>query len=109
GALRLRELEEEVREETAVVHGEIDGSLYESASRLGVSQANIAQMVKLLSHKVDFQRDLKTGDEFTAVFDREITENGRTVGNGPLKYIQFKGVTFLRFERGDGDVEYFDE
>ena len=109
GALRVRELEEKVSEETAVVHGKIDGSLYESASSLGVSQANIAQMVKLLAHKVDFQRDLKDGDAFTAVFDRQVTENGRTVGNGPLKYIQFKGVTFLRFEREDGDVEYFDE
>jgi len=35
GALRLREMEEKVREEETVATGAIDGSLYESAARLG--------------------------------------------------------------------------
>ncbi|WP_304169807.1 M23 family metallopeptidase [Phenylobacterium aquaticum] len=108
GALRLRELEEKVREEQTVAQGEINGSLYESATALGATSAITAQMVKLFSHKVDFDRDIKPGDKFELVFNRQVTESGRTVEAGDLQYAQIKGIRFYRFERG-GDVEYFDE
>lgn len=109
GALRLREMEEEVREEEKVVHGEIVGSLYESAQRLGATSAMTAQIVKLFAHKVDFDRDLKRGDEFKLVFDRKVTESGRTIETGDLAYAEIKGVRFYRFERANGEAEYFDE
>ena len=41
-----------------VARGEITGSLYESASRIGANPTVVAGMVKLFSHKVDFDRDL---------------------------------------------------
>jgi murein DD-endopeptidase MepM/ murein hydrolase activator NlpD len=108
GALRLRELEEKVRGEQTVAHGEITGSLYESASKLGANSSITGQMVKLFSHKIDFDRDLKPGDKFELVFDREVTESGRTVETGDLQYAEIRGIKFYRFER-HGDVEYFDE
>jgi murein DD-endopeptidase MepM/ murein hydrolase activator NlpD len=64
--------------------------------------------VKLFSHKIDFDRDLKPGDKFELVFDREVTESGRTVETGDLQYAEIRGIRFYRFER-HGDVEYFDE
>ena len=109
GALRLREMEEKIRDEEMVARGEITGSLYESASRMGANPSIVAGMVKLFSHKVDFDRDLKPGDEFTMVFDRKVTESGRTIETGDLEYAQIKGVQFYRFERQNGDVQYFDE
>jgi murein DD-endopeptidase MepM/ murein hydrolase activator NlpD len=108
GALRLRELEEKVRDEETVAHGEITGSLYESASKLGANPTITGQMVKLFSHKIDFDRDLKPGDKFELVFDRQVTESGRTVETGDLQYAEIRGIRFYRFER-KGDVEYFDE
>ncbi len=108
GALRLRELEEKVREEQTVASGEITGSLYESAFKLGANSSITAQMVKLFSHKIDFDRDLKPGDRFHLVFDRQVTESGRTVETGDLEYAEIRGIRFYRFER-HGDVEYFDE
>ncbi|CAN7244051.1 M23 family metallopeptidase [Phenylobacterium sp. LjRoot164] len=109
GALRLREMEEKIRDEQMVARGEITGSLYESASRIGANPTIVAGMVKLFSHKVDFDRDLKAGDAFTMVFDRKVTESGRTIETGDLEYAQIKGVQFYRFERQNGDVQYFDE
>ncbi|MCH1927624.1 M23 family peptidase, partial [Shewanella sp. C31] len=47
--------------------------------------------------------------EFKLVFDRKVTESGRTIETGELEYAEIRGVKFYRFERGDGDVEYFDE
>jgi murein DD-endopeptidase MepM/ murein hydrolase activator NlpD len=109
GAMRLREMEEKIRDEETVAHGEITGSLYESASRLGANPTMVVNMVKLFAHKVDFDRDLKPGDDFTMVFDRKVTESGRTIETGALEYASIKGIEFYRFERTNGDAQYFDE
>jgi murein DD-endopeptidase MepM/ murein hydrolase activator NlpD len=108
GALRLRELDEKLRDETAVADGSISGSLYESAERIGATPQITAEVVKLFAHKLDFQRDIHPGDDFKLVFDRKVTETGRTVEAGALEYAELHGVKFYRFARGS-DVEYFDE
>lgn len=109
GALRLRALEEKVTDETKVADGEIHGSLYESAARLGATPAITAQVAKLFAHKLDFQRDIQPGDDFRLVFDRKVTESGRTIETGDLEYAELHGVKFFRFERDGGEAEYFDE
>jgi hypothetical protein len=86
GALRLRELEEKVREDTKVAQGAMQGSLYESAQAAGVTPTLTAQVVKLFAHKLDFSRDIHTGDQFRMVFDRKVTESGRTIETGDLLY-----------------------
>lgn len=108
GALRLREMEEKIREEETVAQGKISGSLYESATALGATSAITSQMVKLFAHKIDFDRDIKPGDKFELVFNRQITESGRTVEASDLQYAQIKGIRFYRFAH-DGDIQYFDE
>jgi murein DD-endopeptidase MepM/ murein hydrolase activator NlpD len=108
GALRLRELDEKIREETTVADGEIEGSLYESAEKAGASPTITAKVVKLFAHKLDFARDIQPGDEFKLVFHRKVTESGRIVETGDLEFAELHGVKFYRFERGD-DVEYFDQ
>jgi len=108
GALRLRELDEKLRDETAVADGEIRGSLYESAEHIGATPQITAKVAELFSHKIDFQRDLQPGDAFRLVFERKVTEAGRTVEAGDLQYAEIHGVKFYRFARGN-DVEYFDE
>ncbi len=108
GALRLRALEEEVRQELTVADGEIRGSLYQSASQLGATPEIVAQVAKLFAHKIDF-REMQAGDDFKLVFDRKVTASGRTVAVGELEYAELKGVKFYRFERTGGGVDYFDE
>jgi len=108
GALRLRQLDEKIRDETAVADGSIEGSLYESAEHIGATPTITAEVVKLFAHKLDFQRDIQPGDSFKLVFDRKVTEAGRTVEAGALQYAELHGVKFYRFQRGS-DVEYFDE
>lgn len=109
GALRLRALEEKVTDETRVAEGEIQGSLYESAQRLGATPAITAQVAKLFAHRLDFQRDVQPGDDFRLVFERKVTESGRTIETGDLEYAELHGVKFFRFERDGGGAEYFDE
>ncbi len=108
GALRLRELDEQVRDEITVASGAVEGSIYASAARLGATPAVTAEVVKLFAHKLDFERDIRRGDNFTLVFDRKVTESGRTVAVGELEYAELRGVRVYRFQRPDGEVDYLD-
>lgn len=109
GALRLRALEEKVTHETVVLIGKVEGSLSRTARREG-APADIARVAgRLFSHKFDMDREVRANDEFTYVFDRTVTENGRTIGSGDLLYAQLKGVAFYRFQpAGAKEAQYFD-
>ena len=108
GALKLRELEEKVTDETKVACGEMNGSFYESVASVGGTPRVISEAAKLFSHKIDFSRDIRDGDKFCLVFDRTVTESGRTIEAGDLEYAEVKGQRFYGFER-DGKVQFFDE
>jgi murein DD-endopeptidase MepM/ murein hydrolase activator NlpD len=114
GALKLQEMEEKIRSETTVAQGHMQGSLYESAIEAGATPALTAQVAKLFSHKLDFSRDIQPGDHFRMVFDRKLTESGRTIETGDLLYAEITakgGVNrFYRFkEEANAPAQYFDE
>ncbi len=114
GAMRLRVIEEKVREERRVAVGEISGSLYASAAAMGATPSITSRVVKLFAHKLDFQRDIKPGDQFKLIFDRTVTESGRTVETGDLLYAEVRakgGVSrFYRFQPpGAKEAQFFDE
>jgi murein DD-endopeptidase MepM/ murein hydrolase activator NlpD len=110
GALRVRELAEQVTQETTVAAGEIHGSLHQSAVALGADSSVVARVVQLFAHRLDFSRDIRAGDPFTMVFERSVTESGVTVATGELLYAELKGVRFYRYQpAGASQAQYFDE
>ena len=114
GALHLRQTEEATRQETTVAQGRMEGSLYASAIAAGATPELTGEVVKLFSHKLDFSRDIHPDDEFRMVFDREVTDSGRTIQAGDLLYAEIgaKGQTtrFYRFKApGASEAQYFDE
>jgi len=109
GALRLRALEEKVTHEIVVLNGKVEGSLSRSAQREGVPAAVRRKAGQLFSHKFDLDRDIRASDDFTYVYGRTVTENGRTIGNDGLLYAELKGVAFYRFQpAGAKEPQYFD-
>ena len=109
GALRLRALEERVTHETVVLKSEVRGSLSATAQRMGADAAVRRKATQLFAHRFDLQRDVRAADEFTLVFDRSVTENGRTVDTGDLLYAEMKGVVFYRFQpAGAREAQYYD-
>lgn len=109
GALRLRALEERVTQETVVLKSEVRGSLSATAQRMGAEASIRRKAIQLFAHKLDLDRDIRASDNFTLVFDRAVTENGRTVDTGDLLYAELKGVVFYRFQvPGERQVQYFD-
>jgi murein DD-endopeptidase MepM/ murein hydrolase activator NlpD len=114
GALRLREMEEKIRAETTVAQGEMSDSLYASALAAGATPELTAEVVKLFAHQLDFSRDIKPGDKFRLVFDRKVTDSGRTVETGDLLYAEIgakgKVTRFYRFQPpGASEAQFFDE
>jgi murein DD-endopeptidase MepM/ murein hydrolase activator NlpD len=114
GALRLRQTEEAVKQETTVAEGRMAGSLYASALSAGATPELTAQVVKLFANKLDFSRDIHPDDEFRLVFDREATPSGRTIETGELLYAEIgaKGqvTRFYRFKPpGSSEAQYFDQ
>ena len=114
GVLHLRKMEEKVIDQTTVAAGRMQGSLYVSAQRAGATPELTAQVVKLFSHKLDFSRDIQAGDRFSMVFDRKVTESGRTVSAGDLLFAEIRakgGATRLYRFKGAGmaEAQYFDD
>ncbi len=109
GALRLRALEERVTHETVVLKSEVRGSLSATAQRMGADAAVRRKANQLFAHRFDLDRDVRAADEFTLVFDRSVTEAGRTVDTGDLLYAEMKGVVFYRFQpAGAREAQYYD-
>lgn len=114
GALRVRQTEEKVHEETTVAEGRMADSLYGSAIAAGATPELTAQVVKLFAHKLDFSRDIHPDDKFRLVFDRQVTQSGRTVEGGDLLYAEIgakgQSTRFYRFKAaGATEAQYFDE
>ena len=116
GTLRLRQLTEQISEETTVVQGDIEGSLYDTAGNMGATSAIVAQAAKLFAHKVDFSRDVREGDSFKLVFTRRVAESGRTVEGLNLLYAEVdaasaggKPMRFYRYQPSGGQADYYDE
>ena len=112
GAFAVTEHTQAVHDDTAVAQGEVRGSLYESALHAGADSRLTAEVVKLFAKKLDFARDFHPGDAFRLVFDRRVSETGKTISTGDLLFAEIgaKGKTtrFYRFESGD-KAQYFDE
>ena len=69
------------------VAGTIDSSLFESASKAGLPQTALAEIIGAFSYDVDFQRELQPGDDFEILFDQMVEENtGKIVGSGDVTY-----------------------
>ncbi|HEX7760821.1 MAG TPA: M23 family metallopeptidase, partial [Caulobacteraceae bacterium] len=116
GVLRLRPSSAPARSVTTVATGVMQGSLYESAEKVGADLTLIAKLVKLFSHRLDLARDVRPGDRFTLVFDRKVASSGATVETGGLRYAEMaapgraKGRTlrFYAFDH-DGQTDFFDQ
>lgn len=76
--------------QTEVLKGTIEGSFYLSAVDAGLTDKTIMTVRKLLQSKINFRRDLRAGDEFQVVMERE-TIDATPIGNNTVVAIRFNG------------------
>jgi murein DD-endopeptidase MepM/ murein hydrolase activator NlpD len=66
--------------------GKIESSFYLAGSKAGLGAETMAELVKLFSYDVDFQRDLQPGDSFDVLYQRVTDEDGDFVRRGDIVY-----------------------
>ncbi|HWA60612.1 MAG TPA: M23 family metallopeptidase [Caulobacteraceae bacterium] len=112
GVFRLREAPPPDRIVTTVASGVMEGSLYQSAEKVGADLTLIAKLVKVFSRRLDFARDIRPGDHFSLVFERKVGPGGATVETGDLLYAEMdargRKIRFYAFDTGAGR-QFFDE
>ena len=70
-----------------VVRGQMDtDSFYSSAVAAGVNDDLIPPFAQAFAYDFDFQREIKPGDVFEAVFEQQADPTGATVGGGKLLF-----------------------
>jgi murein DD-endopeptidase MepM/ murein hydrolase activator NlpD len=93
--------------------GTIDSSLYLAAMQAGIPAEVVVDMIRMFSYKVDFQRDLHSGDKFEVYYDYYYTPDGTPAKYGAISYAMMtlggKDIPMYRFQPDAGEpAEYFD-
>lgn len=88
----------------------IDSSLYASAAHVGVPPQIIANLIRIYSWSVDFQREIRRGDSLDILYTERRTEEGDFIGYGSIDYaaLNVGGKTrpIYRYQV-DGHADYF--
>jgi murein DD-endopeptidase MepM/ murein hydrolase activator NlpD len=113
GAFAAREVLMPLTFEIARIAASVEGSLYESALRLGATSREVEALADAFAYDVDFQRDVRSGDAFELVFERFYDEAGATVRTGDLLFLSLETRrgprTFYRFQApGDRTADWYD-
>ncbi len=86
-----------------VTRGQIIGSFYVSASSSGLSDKGVMTITQLLKNTLNFKRDLRAGDHFQVVMEREVID-GQSIGKDRLlaARILLRGKEFGAYLHNDG-------
>lgn len=104
----------EVTFKAEIASGDIDGAFVVNAKQSGIPTNVISQIIWAFDGPVDFTRDLRKGDSFTAVFNKEYNKNNEPTGNGELLYAALNLKTTGTHERyrytdSKGHEDFYDE
>lgn len=93
------------------VKGTINSTLFGAAQKKGISTKILHKMIKLLSYDVDFQRDIRKGDEFTILYEKKYDNSGEYIDSGNIYYLSLNfrksNIEMYRFTDKKGDSYYF--
>lgn len=113
GAFESELKEKDVVLHTNAAHTIIETSLYGSAARAGIPASVVAQMIRIYSYEIDFQRDIRQGDKVEIMYETYKTDDGSFVRYGDVLYanLQVHGKSFpvYRFEGKDGHADFYNQ
>jgi murein DD-endopeptidase MepM/ murein hydrolase activator NlpD len=101
-----------LRARSVAVAAVIEDSFFAAGQGAGVPPATLAEMIRLLSWDVDFQRDLQPGDRLEAVYRWLLDETGRPVAEGELDFVGLttgaRAIEAYRFAPDGGKEDFYD-
>ena len=93
--------------------GTITKSLYLSAVNSRVPNAIIAELIRIFSWDVDFQRDIQQGDSFQVMFEQLKDDQGNIVHNKTISFASLnlsgKTISIYGHQQEDGTWDYYNE
>lgn len=109
---QAKQVEKEIKKSYAAARAELKYSLYGSAAKAGIPDEVIANFIKIYSWNVDFQRDIRAGDEIELLYEINELQDGTVTGYGDIIYARLivsgRDIPLYRFQTQDGLVDYFD-
>ena len=91
--------------------GHIDSSLYVAGVKAGLNQSTLADLIHIFSFDVDFQRDIRRGDQFALMFDEYRDEDGQMAKTGNISIAEMvlsgQKIRLYRYKTKDGFVDYY--
>jgi len=112
-AFTARDVAAEFKYETVSVRTTIENSIYLDAKRLGAPDRVIQQFANIYEYSVDFQRDIRKGDEMEMFFEVARDRKGRIIKSKDLLYTSFsprgKAQDYYLFADSKGLENYYDE
>ncbi|MBY0563519.1 MAG: M23 family metallopeptidase [Hyphomonadaceae bacterium] len=113
GGFAAREVLMPVTYEIARIASQVETSLYASALQLGATDREVAALADAFAYDVDFQRDVRPGDDFELVFERFYDDEGNTVRTGNLLFVSLESSrgsrAFYSFlAPGDTQPDWYD-
>jgi len=111
GGFVTREVDRPLERETVRVSGKIDTSLSVDASATGLPPSVLAELIRIYSFDVDFQRDIWRGDRFELMYDQFRDKTGEIAHNGDIHYAKLTLRTteypLYRYITTKGNLDYF--
>lgn len=92
----------------------IDDSLFAAAQRANIPATIIADMIRIFSFDVDFQREVQKSDSFEVMFERFVDDQGRVAKEGRITYAAMtlggQVLRYFRYQPSDEkEADYFTE
>ena len=84
GSYQAQERIFKVTVKTMRAAGAVKGTLRASAEAAGVPLPAFADAMRAFAYDIDFQRDVKSGDQFAILLEQAFTDDGRLVNNGRI-------------------------
>ena len=103
----------ETVELTHLIEGTITDNLYLSARRAGMPDSVIIELIRMMSFNVDFEREIREGDQFEVYFERRYAPTFNDTKNGRILHVNLalkkQPVNATWYEDDTGNGGYFDD
>ena len=94
------------------VKGHILSSLYLAAIKSGLPVSIVMELIRIYSWDIDFQRSIRSGDQFELLYERKVTESGNLARYGNILYANIKlgnlSNPLYFFKTKSGSTDFFD-
>ncbi len=95
-----------------VVDGKISNNLYSSAIKAKMEPNIIIEFARIFGFEIDFQRDIRKGDEFEVMYEKYVDDTNKFIQTGKILYAYLKvnnqKIKLYRFE-SKKDFDFYDE